>query len=93
MQTQSTLFDDLSKLMTNAAGMAQGMRDEAETAMRSAFERWLRESSLVTEEEFAAVREMATKAREENAALMARIEALEAKLAAMSGAAGKAKPK
>ncbi|MEO1276807.1 MAG: accessory factor UbiK family protein [Pseudomonadota bacterium] len=81
MQTRSTLFDDLAKLMTNAAGMAQGMRDEAETALRSSFERWLRESSIVSEEEFSAVREMALKAREENAALEARIAELEAKLA------------
>ncbi|MEM7498110.1 MAG: accessory factor UbiK family protein [Pseudomonadota bacterium] len=81
MQTRSTLFDDLAKLMTNAAGMAQGVREEAETAMRSAFERWLRESSIVSEEEFAAVREMALKARAENEALEARIAALEAKLA------------
>ncbi|MEL6769022.1 MAG: accessory factor UbiK family protein [Pseudomonadota bacterium] len=81
MQTRSTLFDDLAKLMTNAAGMAQGMREEAETALRSSFERWLRESSIVSEEEFSAVREMALKAREENAALAARIAELEAKLA------------
>ncbi|MEM6354920.1 MAG: accessory factor UbiK family protein [Pseudomonadota bacterium] len=81
MQTRSTLFDDLAKLMTNAAGMAQGMREEAETALRSSFERWLRESSIVSEEEFSAVREMALKAREENAALEARIAELEAKLA------------
>ncbi|MEO1316425.1 MAG: accessory factor UbiK family protein [Pseudomonadota bacterium] len=81
MQTRSTLFDDLAKLMTNAAGMAQGMREEAETALRSSFERWLRESSIVSEEEFYAVREMALKAREENAALEARIAELEAKLA------------
>ncbi|MEO0427070.1 MAG: accessory factor UbiK family protein [Pseudomonadota bacterium] len=81
MQSRSTLFDDLAKLMTNAAGMAQGMREEAETALRSSFERWLRESSIVSEEEFSAVREMALKAREENAALEARIAELEAKLA------------
>ncbi|MEL6577687.1 MAG: accessory factor UbiK family protein, partial [Pseudomonadota bacterium] len=52
-----------------------------ETALRSSFERWLRESSIVSEEEFSAVREMALKAREENAALEARIAELEAKLA------------
>ena len=78
MQTRGKIFDDLSRLMTNAAGMAQGMRGEAETAMRSWFERWLAESDLVTREEFDGVREMATLAREENEALKARIEALEA---------------
>lgn len=79
MQTRDKLFDDLSQLMTNAAGMAQGVRTEMETAMRSWVDRWLADSNLVTREEFDAVREMAVKAREENAALAARITALEAK--------------
>lgn len=79
MQTRSKVFDDLGQLFTNAAGLAHGVRDEAETAMRSWFERWISESNLVTREEFDAVREMATRAREENDALRARIEALEAK--------------
>ena len=80
MQSRDKFFDDLSQLMTNAAGMAQGMKSEAETAMRSWMERWLAESSLVTREEFEAVREMAVKAREENERLEARITELEAKL-------------
>lgn len=79
MQTNNRIFDDLSKLMTNAAGMAKGMRDEAETAFRSRMERWFAEMDLVTREEFDAVKAMAQKAREENAALQARIEALEGK--------------
>ena len=82
MQTRSTLFDDLSQLMTNAAGVAQGMKDEAQNAMRARFERFLAESQLVTREEFEAARDMAQKAREENEALSARIAALEAALAA-----------
>lgn len=80
MQTRSPFFDDLSKLMTNAAGIAQGARSEAENVMRSMMERFLNDSNLVTREEFDAVREMAVKAREENAALSARIADLEAKL-------------
>lgn len=80
MQTRSKVFDDLSQLLTNAAGMAQGVRDEADTAMRSFMERWLADSNLVTREEFEAVREMATRAREENDALRARIDELEGKL-------------
>ena len=79
MQTRSKVFDDLGQLFTNAAGLAHGVRDEAETAMKGWFERWMSESNLVTREEFDAVREMATRAREENEALRARIEALEAK--------------
>jgi BMFP domain-containing protein YqiC len=77
MQTNNRVFDDLSKLMTNAAGMAKGVRDEAETAMRGRFERFLTDMDVVTREEFDAVRAMAQKAREENEALKARIEALE----------------
>ena len=85
MQTRDKFFDDLSQLMTNAAGMAQGVRTEAETAMRSRVERWMAESNLVTREEFDAVREMATLAREENQRLGARIAELEQKLAAAPG--------
>lgn len=79
MQSQNKLFDDLSQLMTNAMGVAQGAREEAETAMKSLIDRWLADRDFVTREEFEAVRAMAQKAREENEALKARIEALEAK--------------
>ena len=85
MQTRDKFFDDLSQLMTNAAGMAQGVRTEAETAMRSRIERWMAESNLVTREEFDAVREMATLARQENERLGARIAELEQKLTAAPG--------
>ena len=81
MQTRDKFFDDISQLMTNAAGMAQGMKTEAETAMKSWMERWLADSDLVTREEFDAVREMAVKAREENESLADRIVELEARLA------------
>ena len=72
-------FDDIGKMMTSAAGVAKGVRDEAETAVRSQAERWLSEMDLVTREEFDAVREMAIKARAENVALKARLDALEGK--------------
>lgn len=85
MQTRSKLFDDLSQLMTNAAGVAQGARTEAETAMRGWFERFLADSNLVTREEFDAVREMAIKAREENDRLARRIEQLEGKQGGSAG--------
>ncbi|NNU81630.1 accessory factor UbiK family protein [Halovulum dunhuangense] len=78
MQTRSRILDDISQLMTNAMGVAQGAREEAETAMKSLMDRWLADRDLVTREEFEAVRAMAQKAREENAALEARIAALEA---------------
>mgnify|MGYP001820470794 CR=1 FL=1 len=77
MQTRNKIFDDISQLMTNAMGVAQGAKDEAETAMKSMIDRWLADRDFVTREEFDAVRAMAQKAREENEALKARIEALE----------------
>ncbi|MGP6087717.1 accessory factor UbiK family protein [Antarctobacter jejuensis] len=79
MQTRNKVFDDISQLMTNAMGVAQGAREEAETAMKSMIDRWLADRDFVTREEFDAVRAMAQKAREENEALKARIEALEDK--------------
>ena len=79
MQTRNKVFDDISQMMTNAMGVAQGAKDEAETAMKSWMDRWLADRDFVTREEFDAVHAMAQKAREENAALLARIEALEAK--------------
>ncbi len=77
MQTRNKIFDDISQLMTNAMGVAQGAKDEAETAMKGMVDRWLADRDFVTREEFDAVRAMAQKAREENEALKARIEALE----------------
>ena len=76
MQTRNKMLDDISQLMTNAMGVAQGAREEAETAVKSVIDRWLADQDFVTREEFDAVRSMAQKAREENAALSARIEAL-----------------
>lgn len=78
MQTRNKIFDDISQLMTNAVGVAQGAKDEADTAMKSWVDRWLADRDFVTREEFDAVRLMAQKAREENATLNARIDAMEA---------------
>lgn len=79
MQTRNKVFDDLSQLMQNAMGVAQGARSEAETAMKGMIDRWLADRNFVTRDEFDAVRAMAQKAREENEALKARIDALEAR--------------
>ena len=78
MQTRNRFLDDVSQLMTNAMGVAQGARTEAETAMKGLMDRWLADRDFVTREEVDAVRAMAQKAREENEALAARIAALEA---------------
>jgi BMFP domain-containing protein YqiC len=77
MTGPNKFLDDMSKLMTNAMGVAQGARTEAETAMKGWVDRWLADRNLVTREEFDAVRAMAQKAREENEALKERLEALE----------------
>ena len=79
MQTRNKFFDDMSQLMTNAMGVAQGAKTEAETAMKGFVDRWMADRDFVTREEFDAVRAMAQKAREENDALAARLAALEAK--------------
>ncbi len=79
-QTRNPILDDMARLMTDAAGMAQGMRREAETLAKTQIERLLSTMDVVTREEFEAVREMAILAREENDKLAARLAELEAKL-------------
>lgn len=78
------ILDDLAKLMTDAAGAAQGVRREAETMFRTQGERILNTMDVVKREEFEVVREMALRAREENDALLARVALLEAQLAEKS---------
>ena len=75
------IMDEFAKLMTDAAGAAQGVRREIETAFNAQAERWLNSMDIVKREELEAVREMAIKARDENEALRARIDALEARAA------------
>jgi BMFP domain-containing protein YqiC len=87
-QTTNRFLDELSKLLTDAAGAAQGMRREVETLMKAQGERILRDMDVVQREEFEAVKEMARLAREENEALKARIAALEAKLGQAAPSAG-----
>ncbi|MBX9684465.1 MAG: accessory factor UbiK family protein [Hyphomicrobium sp.] len=80
-QTTNRIFDDFAKLMTDAAGAADGMKREAETIFKGQAERFLRTMDVVSREEFEAVKAMAQKAREENETLAARIATLEATLA------------
>ena len=79
-QTSNRLLDEFAKLMTDMAGVAQGVRREVETAFKSQAERFLGEMDLVQREEFEAVRDMAARAREENESLKKRIAALETQL-------------
>ena len=79
MQSRNKILDDVSQLMTNAMGVAQGAREEAETAVKSIIDRWLADHDFVTREEFDAVKAMAQKAREENENLKSRLDAIEKK--------------
>jgi BMFP domain-containing protein YqiC len=78
--TSSRFFDELAKLMSNAAGTAQGVRREIDLLVKAQVERVLGDLQVVQREEFDAVREMAARAREENEQLKARIASLEARL-------------
>jgi BMFP domain-containing protein YqiC len=82
--TQSRFFDELAKLMTNAAGAAQGVRREIDALVQSQVERVINNLELVKREEFDVVRDMASKAREENDRLALRIADLESRLGAAS---------
>jgi BMFP domain-containing protein YqiC len=87
VQTTNRFFDEVARLMNDAAGAAQGMRREFETLFRNQAERVLRELDVVRREEFEAVKDMARIAREENEALKARVAALEAAFGRSGGAA------
>jgi BMFP domain-containing protein YqiC len=85
-QTSGRFFDELGKLLTEAAGAADGVRKEVDGVVRAQAERVLRDLDVVQREEFEAVKAMAQKAREENELLKQRIAALEA-----AGTKGKGK--
>jgi BMFP domain-containing protein YqiC len=80
VQTQNRLLDDFARLMTDAAGAAQGMRREAETVVRAQVERFLRDMDVATREEVEVLRDLVTALRTQNDALTARVAALEARL-------------
>ena len=84
-QTSNRLFDELARLMTDAANVAQGAQREASNAFRSQADRWINDLDLVRRDDFDAVREMASRARAENERLSERVAALEAKLAELAG--------
>jgi BMFP domain-containing protein YqiC len=79
-QTNSRFFDEIAKVLTGAAGAAQGVRGEVDNILKSKLETVLQDLDLVPREEFEAVRAMAQKAREENEKISARIAKLEAAL-------------
>ena len=77
MQTRNKIFDDLSELMTNALCVAQGAKDEADTAVRGVIDRWVADKDLVSREEFEVLKIMFEKLGKENADLKSRLEILE----------------
>ncbi len=83
-QTSNRMFDEMARLMGDAASVAQGVKREAETVWRTQMERMVADLDLVKREEFDVVKEMASQARTDNEALKAKIAELEAKLAAKS---------
>jgi BMFP domain-containing protein YqiC len=87
-QTSNRFFDEVARLMNDAAGVAGGVRREFDTLLKTQAERVLRELDVVQREDFEAVKDMARLAREENEALKARIAALEAKLAGGTSGSG-----
>ena len=89
-QTNNRFLDEIAKLMTDAAGAAQGMRRDFETMVKAQGERILRDMDVVQREEFEAVKAMAEKARAENERLGALVAALETRLAALEGSAPRA---
>lgn len=82
VQTTNRFFDEMARLMNDAAGVASGVRREVEAIFQAQAERILRNLDVVTREEFEAIKEMAAKAREENEQLAARVAELEMKLRA-----------
>ncbi|RIK86796.1 MAG: hypothetical protein DCC69_05705 [Hyphomicrobiales bacterium] len=86
------ILDEFAKLMTDAAGAAQGVRREVETAFRAQAERILNSMDVVQREEFEAMREVALKARAQNEALAARVAALEEKLGVSAAGEAPQKP-
>ncbi len=87
--SQNKVFEDFARLMTDATEVAQGVRREAETAMKSQFERWLSTMDVVTREEFETIKQIAMKLCDENEKLGKRVADLEAKLATKGKAAAK----
>ena len=86
MQTQNPLFDQFARLMTDAAGAANGVREEFETLLKRQAERLIADMELVPREEFEAVRDLASAARIENDQLRQMIEQLEQRLLKLEGA-------
>lgn len=85
MSTPNRFFDELAKVLSGAAGAAQGVRDEIDSLIKSQVERLIADLDLVRREEFDVVREMASKARQETQGLKVKISELEAEIEKLKG--------
>jgi BMFP domain-containing protein YqiC len=85
-QTSNRFLDDIARLMTDAAGAADGVRREIETVVKGQIERLLRDMDIARREEVEVLRDMVVAAREENEQLAIRVKALEAQVEATAGA-------
>ncbi len=79
-QTSNRILDDIARLVTDAAGAAQGVRREVETTVKGQIERLLRDMDVATREEVDVLRDLVVAARDENDRLASRLQALEARL-------------
>lgn len=84
MQSQNPMISDFVKMMNSAAGTFAGMTREARESARERVKEAVGGMEFVSREEFDAVKDMAAKAREENDALSARLDALEKNLSKKS---------
>lgn len=82
MSQSNRIFDDLGRLMNEAAGVADGVRREVETVVRSQAQRFVADMDLLKREDFDALRELVQVQGEE-------IDALKQELAALKTAKGK----
>ena len=92
MQSENRLFDDFVKVLNGAAGTFAGMGREAEAGFRERMREWIGGLDMVSRDEFEAVKAIAVAAREENQALKARIDALDAAAAPTAPRAKAKKP-
>lgn len=77
---QNRFYEDISRLMTDAAGVAQGASREVKNVFQHQLENIVREMNVVSREEFDVVKEMATQARLENETLKAELAVLNERL-------------
>ena len=79
MSQSSRIFDDLGKLMNDAAGMADGVRREVETAVKSQVQRFIADMDLVKREDYDALRELVAAQSDDIAQLKKELAALKTK--------------